>query len=210
MRHGSGGDDGIDPPNDCDRVAHMGHIDPTTPHRETNGHGATARSKSMAHVGHIDPTPPHRETNDTTTRSKSIVHIARLGRLDEANTSGRATSIDCADNMCEGEATTSFDGAEHVGVDDESGTSATSIDCAAHVGRVGEDAEFEATIRTPPQRRSNYQWVVMKTEATRALAQAGFKSKARSLVEHAAANAPPDITLEELIRAALRVSLAES
>jgi hypothetical protein len=106
------------------------------------------------------------------------------------------------------------DHAAHVGHidigDDEADETDTKgrtrpIDHVAHVG-TGEDEELEPTIRTPPQRRNNYQWVVMKTEATSALAQAGFRNKARALVEHAAANAPPDITLEGLIRAALRVS----
>jgi len=98
----------------------------------------------------------------------------------------------------------------HIG---ETAARAASIDRGAHVGHIGgEDgeAEFETTFRTPPQRRNNYQWVVMKTEATRALAQAGFKGRARGLVERAGENSPSNITLEELIRAALRVSVTES
>jgi hypothetical protein len=59
--------------------------------------------------------------------------------------------------------------------------------------------------RAKPE-RTKFQWVVMKTEAITALAQAGFKKQARALVEHAAASAPPDVTLEGLIRAALSAS----
>jgi len=49
--------------------------------------------------------------------------------------------------------------------------------------------------------------VVMKTEATQALTQAGFrKAEARQMVEEAASSGPPDLNLEQLVRAALGVA----
>jgi hypothetical protein len=56
-------------------------------------------------------------------------------------------------------------------------------------------------------RHSTYSWVVTKTEATQALAQAGFtKGEARVFVETAADVLPRDVSLEQLIRGALKAA----
>ncbi len=57
---------------------------------------------------------------------------------------------------------------------------------------------------TPHVGRPTYERVVMKTEATQALTQSGFrKAEARQMVEEAASSAPTDLNLEQLVRAAL-------
>ncbi|HET9989799.1 MAG TPA: RuvA C-terminal domain-containing protein [Kofleriaceae bacterium] len=54
---------------------------------------------------------------------------------------------------------------------------------------------------------SNYGWIVMKTEAARALAQMGFTNQeARAVVEKAANDLPRDCSLERLMRLALRLT----
>ncbi len=55
--------------------------------------------------------------------------------------------------------------------------------------------------------RPSYEMVVMKTEATQALTQAGFrKAEARQMVEEAACSGPHDLNLEQLVRAALGIA----
>ncbi len=90
----------------------------------------------------------------------------------------------------------------------------------SHVGRpngatTARGPESTSTrIQTPPVPaptshvgRPSYEMVVMKTEATQALTQAGFrKAEARQMVEEAASSGPPDLNLEQLVRAALGVA----
>jgi len=85
-----------------------------------------------------------------------------------------------------------------------------------HVGHAARHADSALpAVRTPTLMppathvvpRTNYERVVMKTEAVQAMTQLGFpKATARTLVDAALAAASDDATLEQLIRAALQRS----
>lgn len=100
-------------------------------------------------------------------------------------------------------ASSTVDPKPHVGRTTSSMTD-SNTDARSPKPHVGRDPS--STVDPKPYvGRSKYTWVTMKTEATQVLVQSGFsKPSARHAVEAALTSAPDDITLEQLLVAALR------
>ncbi len=191
--------------------SHVGRPESDTSILESSASKAGAnqpRSESgTSHVGRTGMEMSIREVaaaNDAGARSEALA--SHVGRLNVETSTLKLASDESSTDRPRSEAL-----ASHVRRADASHVRPSTVDRASRPAPFAGPSTvspLDRAARLPTRAshvgRSTYDLVVMKTQAAQALTQAGFKKPdARQMVEAAASQGPPGLTLEQLVRAAL-------